>query len=473
MTSVMWFRKDLRLSDNKALAKACLESNELILFFQVNPKQFIQGSPNHQAFFSSLAYFKQQLDQHFHLQVHFGNPIDSLNTLIKAVPSITDIYFNTDETGFGAKRDHQVRTFFKEKNITIHEYVDGYLHGAEEIKRNKTDYYKVYTPYYKKWIERSKERPIKVDLDLVTINQEILFEAEEKRFTEFLKSLPELNDKVLGEQAAKIQLYDFLQNKLTYYEQQRNFPALNNTSHLSRYLRTGEISVRTIWEALQEVSHSQGKNIFEKELCWREFYHMIYVAFPKQKEESIQEKYRNIEWENKREYFKKWQEGLTGYPIIDAAMRQLKQTGWMHNRLRMITASFLTKDLLIDWRWGEKYFQQMLHDYDPASNIGGWQWAASTGTDAVPYFRIFNPTTQSKKFDKDGKFIREFVPELSSLPEKWIHQPENMSVVQQKEYGVIIGKDYPFQIVDHNEQRKLILSKYEVSKKTANLSRGI
>ncbi len=250
------------------------------------------------------------------------------------------------------------------------------------------------------------------------------------------------------------------------YEQQRDFPELNKTSRISRYLRTGELSIRTVWESLQASSNSNGKTAFEKELCWRDFYHMIYVAFPNQKEESIQENYRNIEWENNREYFQKWQAGQTGYPIVDAAMRQLKKTGWMHNRLRMITASFLTKDLLIDWRWGEKYFQQMLHDYDPASNIGGWQWAASTGTDAVPYFRIFNPTTQSEKFDKYGNFIREFVPELYSLPEKWIHQPENMTIDQQKEYGVVIGKDYPFPIVNHKERRKLALTKYEFSKKS-------
>lgn len=236
---------------------------------------------------------------------------------------------------------------------------------------------------------------------------------------------------------------------MIYYEQQRDLPKLNITSHLSRCLRTGEISVRTIWKALQETSTSKGKAAFEKELCWRDFYHMIYVAFLNEKEESIQENYRNIEWENNRELFKKWQKGQTGYPIIDAAMRQLTQTGWMHNRLRMITASFLTKDLLIDWRWGGKYFQQMLHDYDPASNIGGWQWAASTGTDAVPYFRIFNPTIQSEKFDQDGNFIREFVPELRALPPKWIHQQENMPIVQQK------------------EQRKVLLAKYKSSKESA------
>ncbi|CCQ19933.1 Deoxyribodipyrimidine photo-lyase [Listeria monocytogenes] len=217
---------------------------------------------------------------------------------------------------------------------------------------------------------------------------------------------------------ANTRLANFIKHDVADYDKARDFPELDKTSHLSRYLRTGEISVRTIWQALQENEATEGRAIFEKELCWRDFYNMIYVSFPNQKNEPIQENYRFIEWENNREFFKAWQEGKTGFPLVDAAMRQLKETGWMHNRLRM---SFLTKDLLIDWRFGEKYFQQMLIDYDPASNIGGWQWAASTGTDAVPYFRIFNPTTQSQKFDPSGKFIRKYVKELTNLPDKFIN----------------------------------------------------
>lgn len=466
MTSVMWFRKDLRLSDNKALAKACEESEELILFFQLNPEQFIEGSPNHQAFFSSVAYLKKQIDQHRHLHVHFGNPKDSFKELLKAVPEITDIYFNTDETGYGATRDQEMRTFFKEQKIQVHEFMDGYLHGAREITRNG-NYYKVYTPYYKKWIEQVKESPIEVNLSKTTVKSQLIFEKEEARFKTFCEQLPVLDDQPLGEAYAIERLKKFVKEDLKVYDQKRDIPEADQTSRLSRHLRTGEISIRTVWQAVQKAPNSTGKTTFEKELCWRDFYHMIYVAFPKQKEESIQENYRYVEWENKRADFKKWQAGQTGFPIVDAAMRQLNETGWMHNRLRMITASFLTKDLLIDWRWGEKYFQQMLVDYDPASNIGGWQWAASTGTDAVPYFRIFNPTTQSEKFDPKGDFIRTFVPELKAIPNKFIHQPEKMTEAQQKEYGIQLGATYPLPIVDHKEQRKRALAKYEFSKERA------
>lgn len=469
MTSVMWFRKDLRLSDNKALSTACDESDELILFFQVNPKQFIDNSLNHQAFFSSLVHFKKKIDSHYHLQIHFGNPIESFKSLFETVPDITDIYFNTEETGYGAKRDHLIRLLCKEKKVAVHESLDGYLHNVNDIKRNKNEYYKVFTPYYKKWINQPKETPVKVNLNQVNIMQKILFDYEEKKLTTLFNDLPKIEDTVLGEEAAKKRLDDFIAFDLHEYEKNRDFPKANRTSKLSRYLRTGEISIRTVWQALQETTKSKGRIVFEKELCWREFYHMIYKAHPNQKEESIREFYRYIEWENNKEIFIRWKNGQTGYPIVDAAMRQLNETGWMHNRLRMIAASFLIKDLLIDWRWGERYFQKKLHDYDSASNIGGWQWAASTGTDAVPYFRIFNPTLQSEKFDKKGDFIREFVPELCNLPEEWIHEPSKMPISFQKKYGVILGENYPFPIVNHKEQRNLILSKYELSKEYSKL----
>ena len=187
---------------------------------------------------------------------------------------------------------------------------------------------------------------------------------------------------------------------------------------------------------------------------------MIYFSHPEQKNYELIEKYRNMDWRKNEEELTKWQAGQTGYPIIDAAMRQLNQTGWMHNRLRMIVASFLTKDLLIDWRQGEAYFARQLIDYDAASNIGGWQWAASTGTDAVPYFRIFNPITQGKKFDKDGTFIKQFVPELAQLPLNFIHEPYLMTDEEQADLKVVLGTDYPLPIVDHNEARKRALDLY-------------
>ncbi|MBF2488524.1 cryptochrome/photolyase family protein [Listeria marthii] len=460
MTSVMWFRRDLRVSDNKALYHASKE-DDLILLFQVNPAQFITGSPSHQAFFASVAHFQQELAKTARLQIMFGDPMECLQQLKEAVPIWNKVFFNRDETGYGASRDAAAQQFFDERQIEVHAFHDSYLHSAEEVKKSPTEYYKIFTPYYKKWREEMKEMPLKVTLKPENIRKESLFPKYEEQFAEIVHDLP-VSD--AGEQAANARLASFIKEGLADYDKARDFPELDKTSHLSRYLRTGEISIRTIWQALQQTEATEGRGTFEKELCWRDFYNMIYVSFPDQKNEPIQENYRYIEWENSRAFFKCWQEGRTGFPLVDAAMRQLKETGWMHNRLRMITASFLTKDLLIDWRFGEKYFQQMLIDYDPASNIGGWQWAASTGTDAVPYFRIFNPTTQSEKFDPAGKFIRKYVKELAHIPDKFIHQPEKMSEKEQNEYGLMVGKDYPLPIVDHKERRKLAIALYEFSK---------
>lgn len=464
MTSVMWFRRDLRLNDNKALYQACKDKDDLILLFQVNPEQFIKGSPSHQAFFSSVAYFKQKLDKTAHLQIMFGEPISLLEKLKEKIPAWDKVYFNRDETGYGAKRDEAALRFFTKAEIEIFACHDAYLHHANDVKKSATDFYKVFTPYYKKWREEIKEPPLQVTLNPEKVNKAMLFPEDEKQFAEMTRELPSLDVTKLGEEAARNHLNHFLKENLAHYNEARDFPDLDKTSHLSRFLRTGEISIRTVWQAVQEAEHTDGRATFEKELCWRDFYNMIYVSFPNQKNEAIQANYRFIEWENNRTNFQKWQQGVTGFPLVDAAMRQLKETGWMHNRLRMITASFLTKDLLIDWRWGEKYFQQMLVDYDSASNIGGWQWAASTGTDAVPYFRIFNPTTQSEKFDPSGNFIRKYVQELAGLPDKFIHQPEKMTKQEQEEFNLTIGEDYPFPIVDHKERRKLAIARYEFSK---------
>ncbi|WP_430597084.1 cryptochrome/photolyase family protein [Enterococcus sp. DIV0015] len=429
MKRVMWFRRDLRLQDNKALAHALQNSaaDELILLFQMNPQQFIQESANHNAFFASLASFKERIDQEAHLQIMVGEPLDLFSRLKRKLPDWQAIYFNEDTCGFGAKRDQQAMRFFEENNIQSFSFQDAYLHGSEEIKKNDGSKYQVFTP---------REQIARIPLTHYSV----------------------------GEETARRRLNTFIDQKLQSYENKRDFPYQDQTSHLSTFLRTGELSIRTIWQELASASSSLSKETFKKELAWRDFYNMIYSTFPQQKEEAIQEKFRYIQWTNDPEMFAKWQKGETGYPIIDAAMRQLNQTGWMHNRLRMITASFLVKNLHIDWRWGEKYFQKMLIDYDAANNIGGWQWAASTGTDAVPYFRIFNPIIQSKKFDNDGQFIKKYVPELKQVPQKYIHQPNLMNEALQTQYHVHLGENYPKPIVDYASSKKQTLFLYEASK---------
>ena len=460
----MWFRRDLRVSDNKALYHALKHSEKLILLFQINPQQFITDSYNHRAFFSSLNHFKKELDNVSHLQVLFGDPLECFQKLKREVPEWNSIFWNEDTTGYAYKRDQDMRAFFNQENIEIFSYQDAYLHGPDDIKKANNDSYQVFTPYYKKWIDKKKELPLKVEFDSAKVDSNTLFLDHERIYDEFIAQVEPIPWLIPGEKAGIDRLNRFIASDLNGYHTNRDIPVLDKTSRLSPYLRTGEISIRTVLEQVIHMPESPGKDTFIKELCWRDFYNMIYTMYPNQKQEPIKHEYAYIEWDNNGRYFEQWKNGETGYPIVDAAMRQLKTTGWMHNRLRMITASFLVKDLLIDWRYGERYFKKMLVDYDPASNIGGWQWSASTGTDAVPYFRIFNPTKQGQTFDPEGNFIRQYVKELENIPNVFIHTPEKMSLDEQLQYGIILGQTYPYPIINHQERRKKALLAYESSK---------
>lgn len=464
MTDVMWFRHDLRLEDQTALYHAMKQSKELILLFHVNPTQFIDNSFNHQAFFQAVKFFQSEVNEHLHLQILYGDILECFTRLKALVPSWDHVYFNADDSGFGLQRDGDMKRFFEAHHIKVHAYFDHYLHAAQLIKNQSGQSYKVFTPYYNRWKEMIKPTPLQVSLEPSIVIKHVLFPQDEADFSALCDGLPEKNFYKFGTKAAKQSLKTFISEHLACYETDRDFPAVSGTSHLSSYLRTGEISIRTVWSMVEQAPNSIGKQTFQKELCWRDFYHMIYTENPNQKNEPIKKEFQYIQWHQSEIDFQKWCQGQTGYPIIDAAMKQLNETGLMHNRLRMIVASFLIKDLLIDWRKGERYFQQQLIDYSAASNIGGWQWAASTGTDAVPYFRIFNPVIQSEKFDASGVFIKTYLPVLKDLPDQLIHQPWQLNEFEQRLYGVELGKDYPHPMVVHQTARLETLSAYEDSK---------
>lgn len=466
MDSVMWFRRDLRLEDNKALSEAFKKSDSLLLFFHVNPEQFVEGpSKNEAAFFQTVQQLRAEVEAAGgKLHLLYGDLEESFRRLKDEFPDWTDIYLNYDETGYGLKRDQKIAPVLKDLEVKVHAYHDHYLHSAQEIKTNAGTAYKVYTPYYNKWIEKMKPSPVEVNFTAEKLVDGDYFSEDEKQFEGYLAGLTELPNFQAGSQQAKERLMHFIETGLHSYHENRDFPFIDGTSRLSHHLRTGTISVRTIYHELMNTHESEGKTVFIKELAWREFYNMIYASNPKQKEQAIKEEFNDIHWLNDEEDFERWKEGKTGFPIVDAAMRQLKETGWMHNRLRMIAASFLVKDLLIDWRWGERYFQEELIDYDAASNIGGWQWAASTGTDSVPYFRIFNPTTQSERFDQEAEFIKQYIPELAAVPSKKVHDPAGLTPEEQDRFNVILGQDYPFPLVSHQERRKMAMAKYEESK---------
>lgn len=388
MTAVMWFRRDLRLEDNQALKHAFEESDKLLLLFHINPEQFLNDdSLNQASFFQSVQVLREEIEaKGGKLHMLYGDITECFSQLKKVFPDWSDVYINRDEKGYGLKRDKEMGDFFKEQNITPHGYFDHHLHSAREIKTKSGTAYKVFTPYFRQWQQLQKPEPVTVQFDQNKLVKSDAFKSYQKEVDRFLKEQAPLNEINLGTEAAHQRLNEFIEEDLNKYKEARDFPLKDATSRLSHHLRAGEISIRTVYDKIRQAPESKGRATFIQELAWRDFYSMVYHTHPDQKETAIDNNFSEVEWDNNEENFSKWKEGKTGFPIVDAAMRQLNETGWMHNRLRMITASFLTKDLLIDWRWGEKYFQEKLIDYDPSSNIGGWQWAASTGTDGVPYF---------------------------------------------------------------------------------------
>ncbi|WP_314068055.1 deoxyribodipyrimidine photo-lyase [uncultured Vagococcus sp.] len=460
-TVVMWFRKDLRLEDNTAFLKALAElktDEQLLCLFQLNPEQFKVGTKNHDYFFSALVNFEKVAKEHgFPLHFMAGEPLASFQALKQAYPDWQKIYLNRDSRGKGQVRDEVMTSYFRSQEIEIVATQDSHLHGESSVLKKDGSYYKVFTPYYRQWRQLPKRPVAKLtDFSGKVVAETEKFEAGQRVFQEVVAGITLFES--VGEQRAEDRLNEFVMEEMSRYDRQRDIPAIKGTSRLSPYLRTGELSIRKVWQVATAMPESDGQQTFLKELAWRDFYHMIYSQNPQQNTQELKEHYRHLPWRRDGQLFQRWAEGQTGYPIIDAAMHQLNQTGWMHNRLRMLVASFLTKDLLVDWRLGEAYFAEQLIDYDPASNIGGWQWAASTGTDAVPYFRIFNPTSQSEKFDPDGAFIRRYLPVLKEVPKAWIHAPHLMPHEIQEKLGVVVGKDYPQPMVDHQEARKLVLA---------------
>ncbi|MCG9893945.1 MAG: FAD-binding domain-containing protein, partial [Fimbriimonadaceae bacterium] len=310
-----------------------------------------------------------------------------------------------------------------------------------------------YTPYSRAWKARVTPRDFESeDPDLSRLTPESELPPQRGNLTlDDLGFAPGELWLEPGEAAARTRLEDF-RKQIDDYHERRDIPGIEGTSGLSVHLRHGTISIRECFRAAASRS-GKGPQKWYDELIWREFYHMILACFPQVVGGTFQPKYADIDWPGTDEHFQAWADGRTGYPIVDAGMRCLKATGWMHNRLRMIAASFLTKDLLVDWRRGEEWFALQLLDFELASNNGGWQWASGTGADAQPYFRIFNPELQSRKFDADGAFIREWVPELAEFSDAEIHAPHKTTPLQQVAAGCRIGEDYPAPIVDHHEQK--------------------
>ena len=467
--SIWWIRRDLRLADNPALAGASDTGGQVIPVFVLDPVLLNSphNSPRRTAFlFDGLRALDRSLrERGSRLIVRSGDPAQALAQLV-AETGATSITAERDYTPYALARDERLG-----RSLPL-ALVDGVsVHPPGEIVRSDGGPYTVFTPFSRAW----KAHPLPGPRDLIPAPPSLTTPVK-------LESLPVPDLPIdhaefpSGEDEAhrRLQAFAFRRGAaIGRYAADRDQPGTDGTSCLSPYLRFGMISPRhavvaalRAAEAASAPEAGRGARAWLEELTWREFYIAILAAFPEVRRRAFRADLQRIPWSNDRGDFAAWCEGRTGYPIVDAAMHQLAVTGWMHNRARMIVASFLVKDLLIDWRWGERWFMQHLLDGDPASNNGGWQWSAGTGTDAAPYFRVFNPVLQGKKFDPRGDYVRRWVPELARLPFDRLHTPWELTETEQGRVGVCLGRDYPLPIVDHAWARRRALAAYAEARRT-------
>ena len=403
--SIFWFRRDLRLHDNVALYHA-LQSEEKILPIFIFDKEILEKIPKNDARISFIHKELNTMNEHLKsfeagISMFHGTPTEIFQSLIKKY-NVVKVFTNHDYEPYAIKRDLEIKELLASNTIEFHTYKDQVIFERNEITKKDGTPYVVYTPYSKKWMEAFQT------------NTQKKYPSEDLLsgfYSSVKPSILTLDDIGFTETRIPIKNYIFNSRIINEYEETRNFPALDNTSKLGPHLRFGTVSVRQ----MASRADAQENKIFLKELIWREFFMQILWHFPQTHKDSFKSKYDRINWRNNEEEFKKWCNGTTGYPMVDAGMRQLNETGFMHNRVRMLVGSFLCKHLLIDWRWGEAYFAEKLHDYEMSSNVGNWQWVAGTGVDASPYFRIFNPTSQIQKFDKELKYIQKWVPDFQEL----------------------------------------------------------
>lgn len=433
-----WFRRDLRLGDNAGLYHALKSEHPVlpVFIFDRNILDKLEDKKDARVEFihDTLQELQAQLGElGSSLSVHYGKPLEIWKEL-SAKYDIQNVYTNHDYEPYALERDAAVEELFKSKNIGFKTYKDHLIFEKDEVLKKDGKPYTVFTPYSKIWRKKLDSKIVQDE-----VHGEISYYLQpypnKDYFDNFYQSkplaIPSLEDMAFLNTDIKIPGKSVRQGLIRNYDKTRNFPAQDGTSRLGIHFRFGTISIR------EKALKARGLNAtFVTELIWRDFYAMIMAHFPHAMTSAFRAKYEHVQWRDSEEDFQKWCEGKTGYPIVDAGMRELNATGYMHNRVRMITASFLTKHLLIDWRWGEAYFAKKLLDFDLASNNGGWQWASGSGTDAAPYFRIFNPYTQQEKFDKNWAYIKKWVPEINT-------------------------PKYPKPIVDHKKARERCLETYK------------
>lgn len=409
---IHWFRRDLRLDDNTALLAAHASGEEVLPFFlfDTNILDKLHAANDARVTFihDSLAAIQLQLESWgSSLHVAIGEPVAEWEKLLTRY-GVTAVYANRDYEPYAVKRDQAVKQLLEQRGIPFYTFKDHVLAEPHEVLKDNGEPYTVFTPYSRKWKNRLPQ--------LLCSSRDLL----KPRWFPFAMPLPGLSLIGFARSPLVAQPFNIDADLISNYAEQRDLPALRATSRLGVHLRFGTVSIRRVYQRVAPLS-----DVFVNELIWREFYQMIVWHFPHCETRAFKPAYDRIEWLNREDDFVRWKEGQTGYPLVDAGMRQLAATGWMHNRVRMVVASFLTKHLLVDWRWGEAWFAEKLLDFELASNNGGWQWAAGSGCDAAPYFRVFNPTLQQQRFDPQGLYVSEWVPglDLPGYPQPMVSHP--------------------------------------------------
>ncbi|MBC7717274.1 MAG: deoxyribodipyrimidine photo-lyase [Pseudorhodobacter sp.] len=486
-SALVWLRRDLRCEDHAALHHACQAANQVWCAF-IFDREIVDSLPRAdrrvEFIRDSLVQVHEQLAAWGSAHGHGGVGLIVRHAVatteipkLAAELEVQAVYVSHDDEPAALLRDASVRDALAADGRAWHSFKDHVVFERSEVLTLASKPYSVFTPYKNAWLKKLDADHLQA-LDVAPHAASLAaLPAGIQGGVPSLEALgfqrTNLHDlKIpIGQDGGKVLLTDFL-TRIDDYEDARNFPAVKGPSYLSVHLRFGTVSIRELarqaWQRTQ--AGSRGAEVWLSELIWRDFYHQILHHHPRVVTSSFKSEYDAIQWEQgepARALFAAFCEGRTGYPLVDAAMAQINQTGYMHNRLRMVVASFLVKDLGLDWRWGEAYFALHLNDFDLAANNGGWQWAASTGCDAQPYFRIFNPTSQSEKFDAQGKFIRRYVPQLAALPDAALHAPWTAKPMELAAAGVVMGRDYPSPVVKHDEARALTLERYAVVKAKA------
>jgi len=465
--SLFWFRRDLRDEDNAGLHYALTSSRQVYCAF-VFDREILDALPfraDRRVEFirESLAELRRRLQS-------LGGEVVVLHGRAReAIPALAErlavgaVFANEDYEPAAVARDAAVEAALAAAGRGLHLAKDQAVFAKDEVLTQSGGRFVVFTPYKRAWLAKADDYYLKA--------YPVAKYAARLAKPPFPAPMPSLAD--LGFESTNLvhlpvpagmsgarRLFTDFVARMDDYKSARDFPAVKGVSYLSAHNRFGTISVRELARTARS-ARSEGADSWLSELIWRDFYFQILWHHPHAATGAFRPAYDAIDWPGREEHFAAWCEARTGFPLVDAAMRQINATGWMHNRLRMVVASFLVKDLLLDWRRGEKYFADHLLDFDLAANNGGWQWAASTGCDAQPYFRIFNPVSQSERFDPGGKFIRRYLPELARVPDRWIHAPWTMPPLEQQAHGCVIGRDYPEPVVEHSAQRERALSLFK------------